>query len=207
MALYIYQPGIQPVGNIDLIDGYALKGGELGTLFQAPRTNSLSEKAAADVLDGYNYAMTRTGIAPSILSSSVRPLWLLDEGIAGYGTLFGSVIGTVAGLGAGSVLGPATYAGSGKATAWDKPGVYAISLDAVDQTAQTGITMTNASMLPGVALKPMADGVLTQNTSPVNVTVARFMDFETSPSLVTTPASLVGATEVAVRVVISYNVE
>jgi len=212
MALKIYQPGIQPLGQFDVLDSYAslIKGGEVGMLFSASRVNTASEKAAYDVLDGYTNTtdVQRVAVAPRVNTSSVRPLWLLDEGTTGYGVLFGAVIGSPVGLSTtGTNLGPHTTAGSGKVTCWDKPGLYAVSVDAVD-TSATGLVLTNAACVPGVAVKPLPTGVLTQNgAGVVNVTVARFVEFETSPFLVTTPPSLVGATEAAVNVVISYRVE
>ena len=223
MTLYIYQPGIQPLGQFDLKDGYMsstyVKGGEIGTLYEAARANSTSEKSAYDVKDGYDYNLKRAVVAPWICAASKRPLWLLDEGTTGYGTLFGSLIGTPVGLctgkGTGSAcstaLGPHTTAGSGKVTCWDKPGIYGISIDAVDTTASNGVVMTNASCIPGAALAPIAaTGVITvaATGSPQSGCVCgRFVEFETSPFLVTTPPVLVGATESVVRAVISYHVE
>jgi hypothetical protein len=213
MALKIYQAGIQPLGQFDCLDAYlsTIKGGEIGTVYAAARTNSATEKAAHDALDGYTNAtdVRRVAIANSVTGSTLRPLWLLDDGTAGYGTLFGQIIGTPVGLSAtGTNLGPHTAAASGKVTCWDKPGVYAVSADAVD-TSVDGLVLTNANADPGAAIQPQADGVLTLTTAStkVNVTVGRFLEFETSPFLVTTPASLVGATEAAVNVVFSYNVE
>ncbi|MFA5049010.1 MAG: hypothetical protein WC516_08355 [Patescibacteria group bacterium] len=218
MALYPLQAQL-PAGQFDVLDAYAslIKGGEVGTLFEAARTNTVSEKSAYDVKDGYDYTLLRAAVAPRVNSSSVRPLWLLDEGIKGYGTLFGSIIGTPVGLCTGkgsasscsSTLGPHTTAGSGKVTCWHMPGIYAISADAVDTTASTGLVMSNINAIPGAIIKPLPTGVLTltNGVGAVNVTVARFIEFETSPFLVTTPPSLVGATEVVERVVINYFVE
>jgi hypothetical protein len=215
MTLYIYQPGIQPLGQFDCLDAYAsatyIKGGEVGTLFAAGRTNTSTEKAAQDALDGYTNTtdVQRAAVAPRVNTSGTRPLWLLDEGTAGYGVLFGSVIGTPVGLSTtGTNLGPHTTAGSGKVTCWDKPGIYAISVDAVSQAAD-GIVMANANCDPGAAIRPQADGVLTMTGASlaIAVTVARFVEFETMPFLVTTPSSLLSATNTPVRVVISYRVE
>jgi hypothetical protein len=118
MALYPLQ-ATNPT-SVDLLDSYgALKGGEIGTLYAATRANTALEKASADTADGYTNAMLRVAIAPSITSTTQRPLWLLDEGISGYGTLFGSVIGIPTGLStSGASLGPSTMAGSGKVTCW-----------------------------------------------------------------------------------------
>ena len=207
MALKIYQPGIQPLGQFDVLDSYltTIKGGEVGTLYYAARTNSTTEKAAFDVLDGYTNVtdVKRAAVAPSITAGTLRPLWLLDEGTTGYGVLFGQVIGTPVGLStSGTNLGPHTAYGSGKVTCWDKPGVYAVSVDAVD-TAADGLVITNSSCDPGAALSCTAAGLLTlsgaTNDIGGSLEVGRFIEFETSPFLVTTPASLVGATEAAVQ--------
>ena len=136
-------------------------------------------------------------------------MWLLDDGTTGYGTLFGQTIGTPVGLStSGTNLGPHSAAASGKVTCWDKPGIYAVSVDAVDTSAD-GLVLTNSSCDPGTGVDVQSDGVLTLAGSGTasGVNVGRFLEFETSPFLVTTPPSLVGATEAAVRVVISYNVE
>jgi len=212
MALYIYQPGNQPLGQFDVLDTKlaGIKGGEIGTLTTASKLNSASEKAAFDVLDGYTNSADpkRPAVTTAITGATLRPLWLLDEGTTGYGTLFGQVIGTPVGLSVtGTNLGPHTAAASGKVTCWDKPGLYAVSADAVDTTAVTGLVLSNPNCVPGLKVRPNASGVLTDTTGGVvDVEVARFVEFETSPFLVTTPPSLVGATIAAVRVVISYNV-
>lgn len=212
MALKILQPGVQPAGQFDVLDGYldGILGGEVGTLFQASRVNTASEKAARDALDGYTNvsAVTRAAVANRVNSATVRPLWLLDEGKVGYGTLFGQVVGTPVGLSTtGTNLGPHTAAASGKVTCWHQPGLYAVSVDAVN-TAVDGLVLTNAACVPGLEIQPLATGKLTPAGSggAVNVEVARFVEFESSPFLVNTPASLVGAAEAAVNVVIHYNV-
>lgn len=212
MTLYIYEPGIQPLGQFDVLDSYLsdIKGGEIGTLYAADRTNSATEKAAHDVLDGYTNLtdVKRAAVANSILTSAQRPLWLFDDGTTGYGTLFGQVIGTPTGLSTtGTNIGPHTASASGKITCWDKPGLYAVSVDAVD-TAADGLVITNSSCDPGLGLDVTAAGLLTPtgSTNAVGVEVGRFVEFETSPFLVNTPASLVGATEAAVRAVFHYKV-
>lgn len=219
MALYPYHADTRPLGQFDLIDGYAngthdtILGGEIGTIFAASRTNSATEQAAADVLDGYTNStdVVRPGVANRVLAATARPLWLLDEGLAGYGTLFGQVIGTPAGLSTtGTNLGPHTSAASGKVTAWNKPGVYAVTLDATNTTPADGINLDNSSMDPGLELHVLSTGRLTPagSAGAVNVEVGRFIEFETAPSLVTTPASLAGTGSVtAVRMVFDYNVE
>ena len=216
MALYIYQPGVQPLGQFDVLDGYLddIKGGEIGTVTTASRTNTADEKASYDVLDGYdNLSDVKRVAIMTFISTSARPLWLIDEGKTGYGTLFGQVIGTPVGLSAtGTNLGPHTAAASGKVTCWDKPGLFAVSVDAVDTHASDGLVLANSSCVPGVALYATSAGLLTPTSSrsasaSTTELVGRFLEFETRPFLVTTPPSLVGATEAAVRVVLSYNVE
>lgn len=212
MTLFIYQPGAPPLGQFDVLDSYlsGIKGGEIGTLYAASRTNSSTEKAAKDALDGYTNLtdVYRAAVANSITASTQRPLWLLDDGTTGYGTLFGQVIGTPVGLSTtGTNLGPHTAAASGKVTCWHQPGLFAVSVDAVD-TAADGLVITNSSCDPGLKLDVTAAGLLTPtgSGSAVGVEVGRFVEFETSPSLVNTPASLVGATEAAVRAVFHYFV-
>lgn len=208
MTLYIYQPGIQPLGQFDCADAYVagLKGGEVGTLTAVARVNSTTEKAVYDVLDGYIGSATRAAIWCGLNANS-RPLWLLDEGTTGYGTLFGSVIGTPAGLSTtGTALGPHTAAASGKVTCWDKPGLYAVSTDAVS-TAADGLVVTHVDLAPGTAVQYTATGLLTATGASLalGTTVGRLVEFETSPFLVTTPPSLVGATASVTRVVIYYS--
>src|SRR5574343_1989303 len=172
MALRILNPGIEPLGQFDFADGYLLivKGGEVCTLTALSRTNTASEKAAHDALDGYtNYSQNkRAGLTLNIAVNTARPLWLTDGGtgasgiIQGYGTLFGQVIGTSVGLAtSGTNLGPHAVLAAGKVTAWDKPGLYAVTLDAVDADATNGLQPSNVAMVPQKAIYPTILGVLT----------------------------------------------
>lgn len=201
MALELVQSGIQPLGQFDGADGVYLtvKGGEVATIVGVAPT---SDSGAADVDDGYVGA-TRP-VATTSLTSGDRPLFLVDDGIFGYGTLFGSVIGGIGGqisYGLGETpatqLGPHTAAGSGKLTLWDKPGTYAVTLDAVDTTAATGLTTTNTTLSIGDALYATAAGLLTPNSGSAFevVVLGRLLNFEPwkGGSLVTTPVSLVSA--------------
>lgn len=213
MALKLAQPGIQPLGQFDCLDGYlsTILGGEVGTLYEASRTNTSSESAAFDALDGYtnSTSLTRVAVANRVNASTQRPLWLLDEGTTGYGTLFGQVVGTPAGLSTtGTNLGPHTAAASGKVTCWDKPGLYKVSVDAVN-TAADGLVFSNSSVVPGLELHVLNNGKLTPagSTGAVAVEVGRFVEFETSPFLVTTPNSLVDATEAVVNAIFHFKVE
>ena len=163
-----------------------------------------ADVGAADVVDGY-VKLTRP-VATTALVSGDRPLMLVDDGIYGYGTLFGAAIGGIAGqksygLNAPAVnLGPHTAYASGKLTLWDKPGTYAVTLDAVDTTAATGLMPTNSTLAIGAKLYATSTGLLTPNSaSNFDVDgycyVGRFLNFESykGGSLVTTPVSLVTA--------------
>lgn len=188
-------------------DGYdteylLVKGGEVGTLRNAAVHGADKAAKDADGSDGYVGTTAPTQYRPAItttLASGARPLFLLDDGTSGYGTLFGQVVGGIAGqVTAGSQLGPHTATGSGKLTAWVNPGLYAVTLDAVDTTAATGLTSTNATLAIGDPLYATSAGLLTPNsgasfeTGPAPV-LARFVEFQTSQSLVTTPVQLVSA--------------
>jgi hypothetical protein len=224
MALHLMSPGAEPIGYFDMEDGYVAGtlGGEIGTLTALARTNSSSEKAAADALDGYTNVSEqyRAAITRNISATTVRPLWLLDDGLAGYGVLFGVTIGTPAGLSTGfasgeytgTPLGPHTAAASGKVTAWDKPGVYAVTLDACDTTSSTGLQPSNTSLTTGAALYPTSAGLLTptiaSSVGGAGPVVGRFLEFETTArSLVRTPPSLAGAAETFEHAVFNYRVE
>src|SRR5690606_11230044 len=156
MALVLKQPGFQPLGQFDGVDGIttSVKGGEVGTFTQVTD----SDQKAADN-DGYvPGGVYRPAITTNLPSTIAAPLGLVDDGIGGYGTLFGSVLGAVAGqksFGPGdysTAIGPHTAAASGKLTFWTKPGTYAATLDAVDTTLNSGLVPSNATLTIGAAL-------------------------------------------------------
>lgn len=196
MALKILQPGVQPLGQFDGLDSEltSLLGGEVVT-FGSVLTSS-SDLAASDAKDGYlnPSGSEKRPVITKTLSSGKRPLMLADEGVAGYGTLFGTVVGgTVGSVTSGTVLGPHTTSGSGKVTCWDKPGLYAVSLDACDTNASTGLQPTNTTLNAGDKLYATSAGLLTPNSSAKfeDLAVGRFVSFETNGSLVNTPNKLV----------------
>lgn len=197
MALRILQPGIQPLGQFDGLDAQVqtIRGGEVARLAYININNP--DLHAADVDDGYvGVAIQTRPVVTVTLTSGSRPLFLTDDGIAGYGTLFGTVVGGSVGQNVtGTVLGPSTATGSGKITLWDKPGLYAVTLDAVDTTAVTGLVPLNPTLAGGAPLYATAAGLLTPNVGAAfeAVVVARFIEFTTNGSLVTTPARLVSA--------------
>lgn len=202
MSLKLLQPGNQPLGQFDGLDSevLTLKGGEVVTLVSSLLSNN--DKAAKDSFDGYTNASSTPArpVVTKTLVATSRPLFLADEGITGYGTLFGSVVGGTIGQNVtGAVLGPHTATGSGKVTCWDKPGLYAVSLDACDTNASTGLqpTNVNTTVAVGAPLYFTSAGLLTPTiaSSPggAGPVVGRFVAFETTGSLVTTQSSMVAA--------------
>jgi hypothetical protein len=192
MALKLLFSGEQPIGMYDGLDTevLTLKGGEVVT-FTSTAYNS-GDLAAADAFDGYVNPNLRPVVTRTLVKGAAgtgsRPLMLADEGIAGYGTLFGSVVGgTVGQVTTGTVLGPSTATGSGKVTCWAAPGMYAVTLDTVDSTT---IVPTNPALVPGVPLYAICGGGVTggyltttsSNNTPI---VGTFVDFEDTMSLVT----------------------
>jgi hypothetical protein len=200
MSLKLLQPGVQPLGQFDGLDTevLTLKGGEVVT-FASISSAAGVDKASKDVFDGYvNPSLVQKRVVVTkTLTSGKRPLMLADEGITGYGTLFGTVVGGTVGQVStgGAVLGPHTATGSGKVTLWEKPGLYAVSLDACDTTSSTGLQPTNTTLDTGAALYATAAGLLTPNSGAAfeAVVVGRFVSFETNGSLVSTPSNLVAA--------------
>lgn len=203
MALKLLQPGNQPLGQFDGLDTEVLtiKGGEIMT-FKSVTATSATDQASADVFDGYVHTAKRV-VATRNVATSARPLMLTDDGIAGYGTLFGTVVGGTVGQVStgGTVLGPHTATGSGKVTLWEKPGMYAVSLDAVDTAFATGLVPTNATLDTGASLTWVPASASGGQLTPVGsvaaggntVVVGRFVDFETNGSLVNTPSKFASA--------------
>lgn len=199
MALRLLQPGSQPLGQYDGYDAdlaaAGLKGGEVVTLVGYALVGA--DKAASDAFDGYTnqgFQEKRVVVTKS-LPAGATLLMLADEGVSDYGTLFGSVVGGTAGQvsAGGAVLGPHTGTASGKVTCWDKPGLYAVSLDACDTNASTGLQPTNTTLASGDKLFATSAGLLTPLASASFagsglMPVGTFVSFETNGSLVNTPA-------------------
>jgi hypothetical protein len=202
MALKLVNQAGNALGQFDGLDSEVLtvKGGEIVTFVSVVAT-SATDKGAKDVFDGYVNPNKRPVVSRNV-ATTARPLMLADDGIAGYGTLFGSVVGGTVGqvVTGGAVLGPHTATGSGKLTCWHLPGVYAVSLDACDTASVDGLQPTNATLNTGAALTWVPASASGGQLTPVGstaaagntVVVGRFIDFETNGSLVTTPSSLVG---------------
>jgi len=212
MALRPLQAGKDPLGQFDGLDSQylGLLGGEIGT-FRALALPT-TDRGAYDVIDGYANAPNSRVCITRTLASGNRPLFLLDEGTLGYGTMFGYAIGGVVGqivpnpstpgTTGGVVIGPPTSWGSGKVTCWDKPGLYAVTLDAV-----AADLVPTAALVPGARLYATTNGVLTANPLIAfeNYTVARFVEFSSNGSMVTTPSYMAGGTRTYTQVVISFN--
>jgi hypothetical protein len=205
MALILLNPGTSPLGQFDGLDSQylSMKGGEIATWTGV--TYGGSDVAAADVQDGYTGTSSKTRPAvTTTLTSSSAPLFLTDDGTKGYGTLFGVVVGGVAGqtaygpnstVPAAAQLGPHTASGSGKVTLWDKPGLYGVTLDAVD-TLTGGVIPSNASLTVGKALTFTTAGLITMDGSAQDAggrLIGNFCEFSTNGSLVNTPQNLVAA--------------
>lgn len=208
MALYPLQSGMNPLGQMDVLNTEAasLKGGEVMTLGTASRANSESETAAQDALDGYTYVTPELRpVAKTASDATEFPLYLADEGTSpDYLTYYGKLMGPV-GLGEGAALGPHTAAASGKVTLWDKPGLYAVTLDAC---ASDFVSSIAAGLTPGASIGFTADGKLAHGACAAAVAatgVAHFVEFSAEPGLVKTPARLVGAAETFTRVVLQFH--
>lgn len=212
MALYPLQPGMHPVGQIDVVDTELahIKGGEVMTLTSASRTNAADEVAAADALDGYIYSGSGLRVASTRADTAAQyPLYLADDGNSpDYLTSFGKLTGPL-GLGAGAVVGPHTASGSGKITLWATPGLFAVSVDALASDFVATIGSGGMAVGTRIGFGNGADkGKLAHDACANKVAstgVGSFVEFASDPSLVTTPNRLVGAAESFTRLVIQWD--
>lgn len=186
MALLLVQAGVQPAGEYTLADGYTIKGGEVMVL------TPFGVDAA-----GYPVVKAR----PATASDAYGPYYLSDDGLKGYGTLFGNTVvmsdtGFTSGADTATRLGPATYAASKKVTLWDKQGLYAVTLDALDPTV---LASTWQTKVPGTALTVTSTGALTPGTRTANAAVATVVRFKQDESLVTTFGAVVSKQKLVIR--------
>ncbi len=203
MTLFLLNNTGQSYGQFDAYDTEltSFKGGEVCSIVGVtPGANDLEAK---DVADGYDNTTTKQRpVVTKVLGATTAPLFLADDGTgstsalnAGYGTLFGVLIGGTAGQISGSngtVLGPHTAAGSGKITLWSNNGLYGVSLDAM-QSGSGGVDPINSNLTVGKPLTYTATGLLTPvggTSAAGSVVVAYFLEFSTGDTLVTTPNSL-----------------
>ena len=99
MALKILQPGLRPIGQFALDDDASniatyLTGGEGGVLQASSSDTAASDSKTSgpfSAATANHLEVTFGGIAAD------GPVFLMDEGSAGYGTQFGELIGAVAG--------------------------------------------------------------------------------------------------------------
>ncbi len=191
--------GREPLGQFDGLDTeiFTIKGGEVVT-FDSIGLNS-GDKAAPDVYDGYAHGATNSGfenvglrtVVRLVKTGNPRPLMLADEGLAGYGTMFGNLVGGSSGsITAGASFGPHTAAGSGKITCWDKPGVYAVTLDAVDTATLDPKVAGSTPVKAGTALYTQAGTGLLTTVATSGNKVGNFIEFNTGGSLVNTAAGM-----------------
>lgn len=197
MALILRHPGIEPLGEFDLLDSEttSIVGGEIGVFDGVLRDSAGGTDLHAYDVDGYvegNFP-NRTVIRRAN-DTDAGPFLILDDGIRGYGTFFGTLIGSSTGQvignpvsGAGTLLGPTTIAGSGKVTCWDKPGLYMVTTNVLDAT-----NPPTAATAPGTALYSNAVGQWTLTAG--GAVVGRFVEWQNGDSLVNTPADLVNGT-------------
>lgn len=197
MALILLQNNGSPLGQFDGYDNLAPLGGEVAKLVAYNITGS--DKRAKDVDDGYSQdgaQKVRPIVSLTMTGSETAPFFLCDDGTANYGTLFGTVVGGTAGqvVSGGTNLGPNTMAASGKVTLWMNPGLYGVTLDAL----QASLT-PSATVPVGTALSYDAGGKLALAANKVGSapTVARAVEFTTGDTLVTTPKHLTALGTVA----------
>lgn len=185
MALLLVQPGIQPAGQFDNLDGYTPVGGEVYVLYSTGTTS-----------DGYQ----KVGARPAVTGDGYA-FYLVDDGKLGYGVLFGNtVVRTDTGFSSGSDtatrLGPASYAASGKLTLWDKPGLYAVTLDALkDSEAALKAALPGAHMTCESGTGKLKLGEMTSGGFPLATVVA----FTVDESLVTTGGAVVSHKKLVIR--------
>lgn len=185
MALLMVQEGVQPAGQYDNLDGYTPLGGEVYALY--------SKGVDAN---GLQIVATR----PAVTADGYGPFYLADDGLTGYGVLFGNTVtrtatGFASGADSATRLGPATYVASGKVTLWDKPGLYAVTLDAlVDTEANLKAALPGTGLAVGTAGKLQLTGA---NAMPVATVVAYKFD----EALVTTGGAVVSHK----KLVINFN--
>lgn len=183
MALLLVQPGVQPAGEFDLADGYTLKGGEVMVLYS-------TGTALGSDGNSYQVVKARTALTADITATGLA-FYLADDGLKGYGVYFGNtVVKTDTGFASGSDtatrLGPPSYAASKKVTLWDKPGMYAVTADALADSAAT-----LRGLLPGALLTVNNSGqLISSGTSAANY-VAKVIQFKQDESLVTTFGAVV----------------
>jgi hypothetical protein len=188
MALLMVQEGLFPAGQYDGYSTFLPKGGEVGVLISTG-TNS----------DGYQVLAVR-----GATTGDKGPFYLVDDGLTGYGVLFGNTVtrtatGFSSGADTATRLGPATYAASGKLTLWDKPGLYAVTLDTLfDSEASLKAAVPGVSMTVDASTSKLKLGAM---GTPNGLGIATVVTYKVDESLVTTGGSVVAHK----KLVINFN--
>ena len=197
MALKLLNPGLRPLGQFDLEDDAAagISGGEHVSL---DSTGVGAEGYAADVgtvgpFVGADLAGNRASVKFDVGVRTTGELCgLADEGVSGYGTMFGETIGSSAGratsVNGAVVIGPSTVSGSGKVTVWTQSGLYAVS-GAAATDAAAGIPLARMTTVnTGV----FADTLGLLRSTGTGNQVAIFVGHMADSSLVSTTNTAVG---------------
>lgn len=191
MALVLLNTSARCYGQFDLLDSVTTLGGEVATLTGV--SISGNDLHVADVNDGYNStagasAFTRPAATTTLTGSEAGFVFLTDDGIKGYGTMFGSVIGAVGGTSSSALqIGPASSTGSGKLTLWNTPGLFGVTLDAL----HTNFNPNASALAVGTPIYYTAAGKLCLSADKVSgaPAVGNFVEFSTGDTLVNTPVS------------------
>lgn len=194
--LILLQPGIEPVGQWDVEDDDValIVGGEVGIL------TALDEATDAYAADVWAPG-PKIHVSIGDVASDGQLYGLVDEGISGYGTSFGTLIGATTGQGTGFgeksttgvvVMGPSTIRGSGKVTLWTKPGLYGVTHDAWASESEFGAMALNGDVF-GHAEDGTLDGKLTSTSTSNGQQVALSIGLSTDTSLVSTTNAAAGA--------------
>ena len=186
MALKLLQPSLRPLGQFDLADdSAAIAGGEIVKLNTDDTT---VDSAAADSHQvgpfvGSAGSFQFVNFTAGTFQQGAL-CGLADEGEAGYGTQFGTLIGGNTGKGfqvptnmgatlsssGAVVVGPETHTGSGKVTVWHAAGLYAVNAAA---TTSSGADLelvgqdTGSSTDAIITLSSAALGTSTAINAPV----------------------------------------
>ena len=193
MALVLLNNNGTPYGQFDGYDSLltTMLGGEVAMLTSYALTGS--DKKASDINDGYviNSPQQLRPIVTTTMAGSATegPLFLTDDGTANYGTLFGTLVGGQARqvVSGGTSFGPSTMSGSGKVTLWSNPGLYGVTLDALDATL---VASTAVSVGDALFYTSAGKVCLTAQKVASARQVGRVVEFSTGDTLVNTPRSL-----------------
>jgi len=181
--------GVQPAGQFDNLDGYTPLGGEVYVLYSKGTTT-----------DGYQIVSCRPAV-----TGDEGPYYLVDDGTLGYGVLFGNTVtrtstGFASGSDTATRLGPASQVASGKLTLWDKPGMYAVTLDALtDSEATLKAALPGAEMTCTTGTGKLVLGTMTNDANDSAGPVATVVTFKVDESLVTTGGAVVNHKKLIIR--------